>query len=476
MKSNFFNDITKNLKTRIKQKVRKQTLTQNKNAIIEKLAIGSSLIMLLGFGSTSYATEVLENKVVDVTPPVGRIKIIGATLVDNINYVERTEIEVQVYAADDICEKTDIKYYISTTPISNTEAIEDNLWESYTVGATKKITLPSTTSTNKIYAIFKDATGNTSLIYDGEDTQYTIQYNANVQGEEITIPTGVGITGYYGMPFTVTTQAPKREGYYFLGWSTNPSATAASYRPGSIIPADVFTGTDKTITLYAIWTTEESGLPLLADVVNIGDYVNYPVYYDNVQSCNYNGWRVISKDVDLDGNVSLGTVNLVSAGVPLTFYNHNYGPTTVIALTTNFLTTPFNPTANYNYRKTGFLAYLTMAEVFTNEFTEMDGTNPKVRSLNGEDILQVTGLTEMATAMTMGLNNAKYQNLFTSGYGEYFVASVAGDNGIWYVRQDGYVYSNIPFYSEKGVRPVVSLKSTVKATSQDMIGAWNIEI
>ena len=59
---------------------------------------------------------------------------------------------------------------------------------------------------------------------------------------------------------------------------------------------------------------------MLADKVEIGDYVNYPVYYDNVNGSTLKGWRVISKNIDLDGNPSPGTVNLVSAGVPLTYY------------------------------------------------------------------------------------------------------------------------------------------------------------
>ena len=41
-----------------------------------------------------------------------------------------------------------------------------------------------------------------------------------------------------------------------------------------------------------------TGLPLLADKAQIGDYVNYPVYYDNVNGSTMKGWRVISKDIE----------------------------------------------------------------------------------------------------------------------------------------------------------------------------------
>ena len=47
--------------------------------------------------------------------------------------------------------------------------------------------------------------------------------------------------------FTIPSQAPTRDGYTFLGWNTNRSATTANYQPGGSI---VVTG---TTTLYAVW-------------------------------------------------------------------------------------------------------------------------------------------------------------------------------------------------------------------------------
>jgi len=426
------------------------------------MVTGITIGLTTVFGTTSFATSK-----VDVTPPWGRLKITGATTVNNINYVERTEIEVQIYAKDDICAETDIKFYVSMEEISDTEALADNLWESYTPGITKTLTLPNTTSTNTVYAIFKDATGNTSLIYNGTETAYTIVYDANGGTET---PTGVGTAGYFGMPFTVTTQTPKKEGYYFWGWSTNPNATTPSYRQGDIIPANVFMGTNKTITLYAVWTTDTSGLPLLSETVSIGDYVNYPVYYDNISNTSYNGWRVISKDIDLDGNQSIGTVNLISAGIPLSYYHSSNSSTSETALITNFLTTKYDPSAGFSYRKTGFSPYSTLTETFTNKYTEMNGTAPKVRSMVKEDILRVTG--DETFSNTISLTKAEYQNLFHVGQ-YYWLASAYNTDRLWYVYSNGNIGSdNI----ELGVRPVVSLKSTVKTTGTDMIGAWNIEV
>ena len=47
--------------------------------------------------------------------------------------------------------------------------------------------------------------------------------------------------------FTIASQVPTRDGYTFLGWNTNRSATTANYQPGGSI---VVTG---TTTLYAVW-------------------------------------------------------------------------------------------------------------------------------------------------------------------------------------------------------------------------------
>ena len=57
--------------------------------------------------------------------------------------------------------------------------------------------------------------------------------------------------------FTISTQVPTREGYTFLGWSTNRNATTAERQPGGSI---VVTG---TTTLYAVW---EENTPPTPDI------------------------------------------------------------------------------------------------------------------------------------------------------------------------------------------------------------------
>ena len=425
----------------------------------------------------------------DVTPPWGRIVITGATEVNNVNYVDRQQVEVQIYAADDMCKDNEIQYYLSTSEISDTAKITD--WEDYSTGLKVNVTLPSTTSLNKIYAVFRDLNGNTSLIFSGSNLEQTITYNANAS--DATMATGLASKRTYGAPFVVTTQSPKRDGYFFKGWGLSASATTPNFYAGDVIPADMSIGTDSAATLYAIWTTSVDDLPKLADVVKVGDYVNYPVYYDNINESTHKGWRVISKDVDIDGNESIGTVNLVSAGVPLTYYHSGASTTSIKNLAINFLTTSFHASNDNQYRKTGFNPYQTLTQIFTNKYTDTYANDTsvtyptystntvtgsktagtlKVRAMTKEDIMRITENTTFSSSID--LSNAKYQNLFeVDAY--YWLASADHFSNLWYVDRNGDV-SNNRGSSEYGVRPVVSLKSDIKSNGTDMIGAWNIEI
>lgn len=471
-----------------------------KRGFFNKLLIAGGMMLTIGsvmLNGEAMATEVnyYEN---DVTPPWGRVSIVGATEVNNINYVDRQEITVQVYASDDMCEEKEIKYYLSFDAISKTTKIADSDWKSLASGDTTKLTLPSITSTNTIYAMFKDLNGNTSLIYTG--TQQTITYDAN-DGQYA--PTGVATTRIIGAPFIVTNQTPEREGYYFLGWSTDKNATVPSYRQGDVIAPDVTLGGGTTVTLYAIWTTEEEGLPNLAEVVKVGDYVNYPVYYDNVATYNnsytpvLHGWRVLSIEGD--------TVNLVSAGVPLT-YKWSSVAAAVKALAIDFTDISYGTVAG-NFIKYGFDPNKSIDEVFDNKYTatyESDtpveyvtaynagtaqtytGTKEagdlKVRAMTKEDLEGVYG--SKITGTSTYVTDAKFNNLLaiptttstTSNFACYWLASPYSSSSLWYVRYDGRVnYGGSSNYVD-GVRPVVSLKSEVLATGTDMIGAWNITI
>ena len=54
-----------------------------------------------------------------------------------------------------------------------------------------------------------------------------------------------------GEPLTLSDAVPEKEGHLFLGWSTDPSATSATYAPGAVY------GVDEPLTLYAVWMAEK---------------------------------------------------------------------------------------------------------------------------------------------------------------------------------------------------------------------------
>ena len=70
-------------------------------------------------------------------------------------------------------------------------------------------------------------------------------------------------------PCYITTNEPSRSGYRFLGWSTSSSATTAMYAPGGEVEV---TG---DMILYAVWTTQNEEITILAEWTNNYDYDSY---------------------------------------------------------------------------------------------------------------------------------------------------------------------------------------------------------
>ena len=102
--------------------------------------------------------------------------------------------------------------------------------------------------------------GASALLVNGKNTAYyyfkgapdlptfTLNYDANGGTGAPASQTHTATSKYEGScTFTISSQVPTREGYTFLGWSTNPNATTADRQPGGSI---VVTG---TTTLYAVW-------------------------------------------------------------------------------------------------------------------------------------------------------------------------------------------------------------------------------
>ncbi len=145
--------------------------------------------------------------------------------------------------------------------------------------------------------------GASALLANGKNTAYyyfkgapvlptfTLNYNANGGTDAPASQTHKATSEYEkSHTFTISSQAPTRDGYTFLGWNTNRSATTANYQPGGSI---VVTG---TTTLYAVWQpktpsidepakpTENDVTGVVVDIVCVTttgthDMVQYPLGY-----------------------------------------------------------------------------------------------------------------------------------------------------------------------------------------------------
>ena len=81
-----------------------------------------------------------------------------------------------------------------------------------------------------------------TITVNSESKDIIIQYDAN--GGTGSTPTQVKVLGY---PVTISSAAPFRAGYNFIGWSTSSSAASAQYLPGDSY------NTDASLYLYAVW-------------------------------------------------------------------------------------------------------------------------------------------------------------------------------------------------------------------------------
>ena len=103
------------------------------------------------------------------------------------------------------------------------------------------------TSSSASYAAYQPGStfytnANTTLYAVWSAKAYTISYNANGGSGG-----PVAQTKTHGIKMLISRVEPTRSGYTFLGWSTSPSASSASYQPGEWYYANA------DLTFYAVW-------------------------------------------------------------------------------------------------------------------------------------------------------------------------------------------------------------------------------
>lgn len=248
--------------------------------------------------------------------------------------------------------------------------------------------------------------------------------------------------------------------------------------------------------------------------LNIGDYVNYPVYYDNVGTYDngtthipkdeFTGWRILSIDVDNE------TVKLISAGVPLN-YSHPYlsnTSKTVEKLTTKFFSTPIDSSSITDncFYKCGFKTKSNgnlitnindLKALFKNKFTEVYGEgeqytdaetgktytytkdDPKVQSINKLDIDSLLNSTTMpgtiieedTNLLTIPCKDFQSESAVT------WVSSASNNIYLYYINSVN-VLLNATKVNLIGIRPIVTLKSNINFvpanTNINNTKTWNI--
>lgn len=124
---------------------------------------------------------------------------------------------------------------LGTLPTSSRTGYTFRGWFTATSGGTQISTTTTMPANNVTY--YAQWSANT----------YTVNYNANG---------GTGTTASsshtYGVAKALTTNGFSKTGYTFLGWSTSPSATTATYTNGQSV-SNLSSTNGGTVTLYAVW-------------------------------------------------------------------------------------------------------------------------------------------------------------------------------------------------------------------------------
>lgn len=224
-------------------------------------------------------------------------------------------------------------------------------------------------------------------------------------------------------------------------------------------------------------------------IVKVGDYVDYPVLYNNVANESkympndkYSGkWRILS--------IEENNMKIVSAGIPLTYCNGTWSTTSATNLTTNFFITQISNSGN-TYRNCGFSGVENtnqMKSLFQNDYTLQDESGkPQVRAMTKADVDKVYG---SQTKSGTGVKNFDILSIRTNNdevkYTYYWLGEAdleQGHSGALYmidaVPMVNSTYGGLEYVF--GVRPVVTLVSNIelnyKGLNDDGITEWSLSL
>ena len=133
-----------------------------------------------------------------------------------------------------------------------------------------------------------------------KSNSYAIKYNANtpsVASHSVTnMPSGQSVTCHTSNSNATNNwstntfgSAPSLTGWTFLGWSTNPNATTATYAAGSTFSGSLWTKDGATVTLYAVWQANTYTVHLDADEADVNNgHADIVCLYDH----DYKMWTI----------------------------------------------------------------------------------------------------------------------------------------------------------------------------------------
>ena len=120
-----------------------------------------------------------------------------------------------------------------------------------------------------------------------ENDSYNVVYDNNYDSQAPSDPQKV----YLGVNYTIKSETPTREGYTFVGWNTNKSATEAQYSPNQEVEGGIGQTKDQTVTLYAIWQANNYGVVFDKNATSAtGSMQNQEFTYDQQQALTTNGY------------------------------------------------------------------------------------------------------------------------------------------------------------------------------------------
>lgn len=162
----------------------------------------------------------------------------------------------------------------NTVPTNNTKIAEGNAAGDGTLSAKKKIVIAARFGEDAESGTYRQSI-NLSAVATATMVTYTIYFNSNGGG---TAPATTTQNSHEdSASFTLPEQGEMfKSGYAFLGWSTDSTATTATYAPGSNYTVS---RSNPSLTLYAVWkilsfntniTTMQQMTPAICAAADIG--------------------------------------------------------------------------------------------------------------------------------------------------------------------------------------------------------------